>query len=114
MICTEFEDRLHDQFEAAHVPRGARFGSGASADLAEHAGECETCRALYERFQLLADCLGAWREQIPEVDLAQAVMAAHQLQATEAEPLLAAQSAPPADVPSSRPSIRDEAQAAAV
>jgi hypothetical protein len=102
MNCTEFEERLNEHFDATQNPRGGRLGAGASADLAEHAGECETCRALSERFQLLADCLGVWREQIPEVDLTEAVMAAHRLQSTAAGPMPAAQSPAAGGIGSSR------------
>jgi hypothetical protein len=87
MNCTEFEDRLHDQFDAAPRTREAGFGLSMSADAARHAVECETCRGLYERFQLLADCLGAWREQIPVVDFAEAVVRAHVAQSADAGPL---------------------------
>ncbi len=105
MNCTEFEDRLHEHFDASRS-RGARLGAGASADLAEHAGQCEACRALYERFQFLADCLGVWREQIPEVDLTEAVIAAHRQQSTESGAMLIAQSPAEGGVPKARPARR--------
>jgi hypothetical protein len=85
MNCAEFEDRLNEDFDASQKPRGGRLGTVLSADLAEHAGECETCRGLSERLQLLADCLGVWRDQIPEIDLTEAVMSAHRRPSTEAE-----------------------------
>jgi hypothetical protein len=107
MNCTEFEDRLNERFDASQKPRGGRLGTGASADLAEHVGECETCRALYERCQLLADCLCVWREQIPEVDLTEAVMSAHRLQSTAGGPMRAAQSPAAGGTPSARPACRD-------
>jgi hypothetical protein len=106
MNCIEFEDRLNEHFDGSQRPRGRRLGTGASADLAEHAGECEICRALYERFQFLDDCLDIWREQIPDVDLTEAVIAAHRRHSTEAEPMRAAQSPAAGGIPSARSSHR--------
>jgi hypothetical protein len=97
---------LNEHFDASQKPRGGRLGTGASADLAEHAGECETCRAHYERFQLLADSLVVWREQIPEVDLTEAVMAAHCLQSTEAGSMPVAQSPAAGGIPNARSARR--------
>jgi hypothetical protein len=102
MNCAEFEDRLNEHFDASQKPRGGRLGTGASVDLAEHVGECETCRALYERFQLLADCLCVWREQIPEVELTEAVIAAHRLPSTAGGPVPVAQSPAASGIPIAR------------
>jgi hypothetical protein len=67
MNCTDFEKRLHEQFEAARLDE--------TADLAEHARQCPVCGATLERFQLLSDALGAWRTQVPDVELVEAVLA---------------------------------------
>lgn len=76
MNCADFEDRLDELFDASSAAMDARFGDSLPADVAGHARECESCRGLLEKFHLLADCLIAWREQIPAVDLTDAVMRA--------------------------------------
>jgi hypothetical protein len=70
MNCTDFEDRLHAQFGAA------RFD--AAPDLTDHASQCPACRVTLEQFRLLSDSLGVWRDQVPDVDLTDAVVAACQ------------------------------------
>jgi hypothetical protein len=78
MNCADFEKRLHAQFSPARLDE--------TADLAEHARECPGCRATAERFHLLADALGVWRAQIPEVELSGAVVAAHRSHRASADP----------------------------
>ncbi len=72
MNCTDFEDRLHAQFAAA------RFDE--TPDLTDHAGQCSACRLELEQFRLLADSLRVWRDQVPDVDLTDAVVAACRLE----------------------------------
>lgn len=72
MNCTEFERRLHEQFGPS--------GLVETPDLAEHVEECITCRATWERFLLLSDCLGDWRSEPCDVDLAGRVLAVHRSQ----------------------------------
>jgi hypothetical protein len=66
MNCSEFETQLDGQLTASHL--------GESRDLAEHAAHCADCRALWERYRLLAESIVAWRDQTPEADLAAAVV----------------------------------------
>lgn len=66
MNCAEFESRLNDEFDASSTIQ--------AADLAEHAEHCAICRASGEGFRLLADGIGAWRQEVPDVDLTQAVV----------------------------------------
>jgi hypothetical protein len=66
MNCSEFETQLDGQLTASHL--------GESRDLAEHAAHCAECRALWERYRLLAESIVAWRDQTPEADLAAAVV----------------------------------------
>ncbi|MGE5194951.1 MAG: hypothetical protein ACM3U2_20865 [Deltaproteobacteria bacterium] len=70
MNCPEFEKRLHEQFGPARLDE--------TAELSEHARWCPACRATLEQFHLLADALGAWRAQVPEVELTSAVVSARQ------------------------------------
>jgi hypothetical protein len=67
MNCIEFEQRLNDQFGPAHFEE--------ALDLAEHAGQCHSCRQALEQFRLVSDALALWRDQVPEVDLTDAVVA---------------------------------------
>jgi hypothetical protein len=76
MTCADFEALLDSQFGPAHLH------DDDPAQI-EHAAACGTCRASLERHRLLADAIGAWRAQAPEVDLTAAVMAALELDATQ-------------------------------
>src|SRR5262249_1863083 len=49
-----------------------------AAEVVEHAQQCPSCRETLERFRVLSDCLPGWREQIPDVDLAAAVVSVHE------------------------------------
>jgi hypothetical protein len=73
MNCADFETRLHDGFGSSRLT--------GSVDLAEHARDCGACRAVWEKYRLLADGVGAWREQVPEVDLTDAVISAFHAEA---------------------------------
>ncbi len=77
MNCTDFEKRLHEQFDPARLD--------VTGDLAEHARQCPRCRATVEGFHLLADALRLWRAQVPDVELAGAVVAAHRADAASAD-----------------------------
>lgn len=67
MTCADFETLLDEQF--------ATNGLREHPDLAEHAVACSACRASWERYRLLAEGIGAWRDQTPDVDLTAAVIA---------------------------------------
>ena len=66
MNCADFASRLNDEFDGSDTP--------PTADLVDHAAQCASCRATWEGFRLLSDCIGAWRQETPEVDLAPAVV----------------------------------------
>ena len=66
MDCIEFENRLNEQFGPA------RFEEAADLDC--HAEQCPACRALLDQFRLVSDSLELWREQVPEVDLSEAIV----------------------------------------
>lgn len=66
MNCADFESRVYDGFDASSLPQ--------AADLAEHAAQCATCRATWEGMRLLSDCIGVWRQETPDVDLADPVI----------------------------------------
>src|SRR5436190_19561302 len=66
MNCVDFESRLNDEFDSANTRQ--------SADLAEHAAQCAACRATWEGFRLLSECVGAWRRETPDANLADAVV----------------------------------------
>lgn len=76
MKCSEFENRLHAEFG----PPPLKADENGATELAEHAANCAACRAISERFRLLTDGIGAWRAQVPEIDLVSSVIAAHQIQ----------------------------------
>jgi hypothetical protein len=73
MNCADFETHLHDGFGASRLT--------GSVDLVEHARDCGACRAVWEKYRLLADGVAAWREQVPEVDLTEAVISAFHAEA---------------------------------
>lgn len=73
MTCADFDAILHEQFG----PTQLRDHAG----LAEHTAACGTCRKLWDQQLLLAEAIGAWREQIPDVDLTAAVIAARESEA---------------------------------
>src|SRR5579872_3057122 len=68
MNCADFEARLHEQLDASRMHQ--------TSDLAVHAAQCATCRATWEGFRLLSEGIDAWRQQTPDTDLEQAVVAA--------------------------------------
>lgn len=69
MNCIEFE---------AVLQRGLDTGDGLDApELSEHAAQCPACRGLLEEFRTLGDAIVAWRVQLPEVNLAEAVVTAY-------------------------------------
>ncbi len=67
MTCADFETLLDEQFGPALLRDDPA--------LSEHAAACNSCRTQWEQQRLLADAIGAWREQAPDVDLTAAVMA---------------------------------------
>src|SRR5205085_9404562 len=77
-------DCLHEQF--GRVPPGSGNvtalveADGVELAFAEHSRECPQCRALCDRLHLLADSIALWREQVPDVDLVAAVVAAYEAQ----------------------------------
>jgi hypothetical protein len=87
MNCTEFEDGLHDLLDAPRRPQAARAGLSLPAEMSTHVRSCEACRHLADRFQLLAEAIADWREQIPEVDLTEAVLAARRVPSPEVRTL---------------------------
>src|SRR5579864_4089167 len=66
MNCADFTSRLHDEFEGLNTLQ--------AADLVEHVAQCATCCATWESYRLLSECIGAWRRETPDVDLAPAVV----------------------------------------
>jgi hypothetical protein len=70
MNCAEFEILLDGQLAASHLAE--------PGELAEHAAHCAACRALRDRYRLLAESIVLWRDQTPDVDLASAVVASPQ------------------------------------
>jgi hypothetical protein len=84
MNCAEFEACLNEQLDGSHL--------GQAADLAEHAAHCPTCRATREGYRLLRDGIAAWRREIPDVDLAEAVVFGlkHSADRMQAKPVTAA------------------------
>lgn len=71
MNCNDFESQLDEQFAASRPTE--------SRELAEHAAQCVECRSRWEGYRLLADSIVVWREQTPEADLIESVMAARQI-----------------------------------
>ena len=66
MLCADFDDRLNDACDIS--------AASVAPDLAEHAASCAACRANWEGHRLLSDCIVAWRQDVPEVDLTDAVI----------------------------------------
>lgn len=66
MNCADFEKRLNDDFEPS--------GLAESVDLDEHARHCADCRPMWDRFLVLSESISLWREELPEIDLAEAVV----------------------------------------
>lgn len=72
MNCVEFENHLNEQFGCA----GLAPHADAAVELAEHAGDCPACRAIWEQYRLLSESIDVWLEHVPEVDLTGAVVSA--------------------------------------
>jgi hypothetical protein len=68
MNCAEFESELQRQLDYGLV--------GDDDRIREHCESCLTCRETWEGARLLSDSIAVWREQVPEVDLVEAVVAA--------------------------------------
>jgi|GEM_PF-4503104 hypothetical protein len=66
MNCADFQTRLDDDFNGSRTCQ--------APDLIEHAAHCATCRATLDGFRLLAEGIGAWRDETPDADLATAVV----------------------------------------
>lgn len=81
MNCDEFQSELERQLDAGLIVDNHR--------MREHCQICSACGEAWEGARLLADSIVAWRGQIPEVDLAEAVVAAyaHSLSPDVAHPL---------------------------
>jgi hypothetical protein len=79
--CTEFEAYLHAAVEERTCPD--------EAALTEHARGCAACRQRLDEFRLLDRAVSAWKADVVEVDLVDAILAQHafnQSQTVEAEP----------------------------
>lgn len=71
MNCSEFETQLDEQFAASRLTE--------SRDLAEHAAQCVDCQTRWAQYRLLAESIVVWRDQTPEADLVESVIAARQI-----------------------------------
>jgi len=71
MNCSEFETQLDERFAAS--------GLTESPELAEHAAQCVDCQIRWAQYRLLAESIVVWRDQTPEADLVESVMAARQI-----------------------------------
>jgi hypothetical protein len=69
MNCAEFEADIQRQLDARCV--------GDHDRLRAHRLACLACREVWEGAQLLSDAIAVWHDEIPEVDLVEAVVAAH-------------------------------------
>jgi hypothetical protein len=68
MNCSEFEIHLDEQMAPPRLVE--------TPDMAEHAAQCDHCRTRLEQFRQLGEALELWRDEIPDVELAPAVVAA--------------------------------------
>ncbi len=69
--CTKFETQLAEAVESRQSPGSE---SAVWKALRAHAGGCAHCRELWNQFALLDRVLPAWKDHVPPVDLADAVM----------------------------------------
>ena len=79
MNCAEFDACVNEELDASRKQQ--------ATDLAEHAAQCASCRATWEGFRLLADCIGTWRRETPQTDLADAVVFALRQSADPTPPI---------------------------
>lgn len=75
MNCADFESLLQQQMDRDLILNDEPFRA--------HFQVCPSCRAAWDQARLLADAIGAWRDQVPDVDLVDAVIAAHALSSVE-------------------------------
>ncbi len=78
--CTKFEDRLAEAVEDRRSPIELSAESSGSEEavwreLRADANACPDCRKLWNEFALLERVLPAWKDGVPRVDLADAVIA---------------------------------------
>jgi hypothetical protein len=71
MNCSEFETQLDERFAAS--------GLTETRELAEHAAQCVDCQIRWTQYRLLAESIVVWRDQTPEADLVESVIAARQI-----------------------------------
>ena len=67
MNCDEFDRQLQAMIENRTVSCDDRSR--------EHASECERCRHEWEETQFLDEVISRWKSDVPEIDLAQAILA---------------------------------------
>ncbi len=78
--CTKFEDHLLGAVENHNSP-GDAFDEESDAEsavwreLRAHANACPDCRKLWNEFAILDRVLPVWKDQLPQVNLADAVLA---------------------------------------
>jgi hypothetical protein len=75
MNCADFESLLQQQMDRDLILNDEPFRA--------HFEGCPSCRAAWDQARLLADAIGAWRDQVPDVDLVDAVIAAHALSSAD-------------------------------
>ncbi|MSR58925.1 MAG: hypothetical protein EXS05_14955 [Planctomycetaceae bacterium] len=68
MNCFDFERELQDRLDRGFV--------GESESLRSHRQSCPNCQGAWHETRLLAEAIVAWREQLPEVDLVDSIVAA--------------------------------------
>ena len=78
--CTKFEDRLAEAVEDRRSPvelspESSDPEEALWRELRAHANACPECRKLWNEFALLERVLPAWKDCVPTVDLADAVIA---------------------------------------
>lgn len=69
MNCAEFEFELQTQLD--------RRSLSLEKHVDEHLQTCDLCRETWNRNRLLIDAISDWREQVPDADLVDAVVAIH-------------------------------------
>lgn len=75
MNCADFESLLQQHLDRDLILNDEAFRA--------HSESCRSCRVAWDQARLLADAIGAWRDQLPDVDLVDAVIAAHDLTRAE-------------------------------
>ncbi len=78
--CMKFEERLAEAVEDRRSPvelsaEASESDEALWRELRSHAHACPACRTLWNEFALLERVLPAWKDSVPAVDLADAVIA---------------------------------------